>query len=75
MFDQCVALSIGLILERLVGRFAFAAVYVAAGVFASLVNLSANPLAAMVGNATSKQTFCIDNVACFIDQTGTSNGL
>jgi membrane associated rhomboid family serine protease len=41
--------QIGLILERLVGRFAFAAVYVAAGVFASLVNLSAYPLAVSVG--------------------------
>jgi membrane associated rhomboid family serine protease len=41
--------QIGFILERLVGRFAFAAVYVAAGVFASLVNLSANPLAVSVG--------------------------
>jgi hypothetical protein len=41
--------QIGLILERLLGRFAVAAVYVAAGVFASLVNLSAYPLAVSVG--------------------------
>jgi membrane associated rhomboid family serine protease len=41
--------QIALILERLVGRLAFAAVYVAAGVFASLVNLSADPLAVSVG--------------------------
>jgi membrane associated rhomboid family serine protease len=41
--------QIALILERLVGRVAFAAVYVAAGVFASLVSLSAYPLAVSVG--------------------------
>jgi membrane associated rhomboid family serine protease len=41
--------QIGLILERLVGRLAFAAVYVAAGVFASLVSLSAYPLSVSVG--------------------------
>jgi membrane associated rhomboid family serine protease len=41
--------QIGLILERLVGPFAFAAVYLAAGVFASLVDLSAYPLAVSVG--------------------------
>src|SRR5438309_4708292 len=37
--------SIGRILERLVGRWTFAAVYLAAGVFASLVNLSIYPMA------------------------------
>jgi rhomboid protease GluP len=42
-------LQIGLILERLVGRLAFAAVYITAGTFASLVNLSAHPLAVSVG--------------------------
>jgi hypothetical protein len=31
--------------------------------------VSTNPLAAMLGNATSKQRFCIDNVTHFIDQT------
>jgi membrane associated rhomboid family serine protease len=41
--------QISLILERLVGRLAFAAVYVAAGVFASLVSLSAYPLTVSVG--------------------------
>jgi membrane associated rhomboid family serine protease len=41
--------QIAIILERLVGRLAFAAVYVAAGVFASLVSLSAHPLAVSVG--------------------------
>jgi membrane associated rhomboid family serine protease len=40
---------IGLILERLVGRLTFGAVYVAAGVFASLVSLSIFPLAVSVG--------------------------
>jgi membrane associated rhomboid family serine protease len=41
--------QIALILERLVGRLAFAAVYVTAGVFASMVSLSAYPLAVSVG--------------------------
>ncbi len=35
--------------ERLVGQLAFAAVYLAAGTFASLVLVSAHPLAVMVG--------------------------
>lgn len=41
--------QLGLILERLVGHFALAVVYVAAGVFASLVNLSSYPVAVSVG--------------------------
>jgi hypothetical protein len=40
---------IGLILERLLGRLTFAAVYLAAGVFASLVSLSIFPMAVSVG--------------------------
>jgi len=43
--------QLGLILERLVGHLTFAAVYVAAGVFASLVSLSAAPVAVSVGAA------------------------
>ena len=42
-------IQIGLILERLVGRFAFAAVYMAGGLFASLVSLSASPGAISAG--------------------------
>jgi membrane associated rhomboid family serine protease len=41
--------SIGFILERLVGRLAFAAVYFAAGVLASLVSLSVYPMAVSAG--------------------------
>jgi membrane associated rhomboid family serine protease len=41
--------SIGFILERLVGPLAFAAVYVAAGVLACLVSLYVHPLAVSVG--------------------------
>jgi len=41
--------QLGLILERLVGHLTFAAVYVAAGIFASLVSLSVHPVAANVG--------------------------
>jgi rhomboid protease GluP len=39
----------GLMIERLVGHFAFAAIYIAAGTFASLVLVSAHPLVVMVG--------------------------
>jgi rhomboid protease GluP len=42
-------LQIGAILERLVGRAAFGAVYVATGVLASAVNLAMNPVAVSVG--------------------------
>lgn len=42
-------IQLGLILERLAGHLAFAAVYVVAGVFASLVSLSAYPVAVSVG--------------------------
>jgi rhomboid protease GluP len=39
----------GLMVERLVGQLTFAAVYLAAGTFASLVSVSAHPLAVTVG--------------------------
>jgi membrane associated rhomboid family serine protease len=42
-------LQLGLVLERLVGHFAFAGVYIAAGVLASLVSLSASSVAVTVG--------------------------
>jgi membrane associated rhomboid family serine protease len=41
--------SVGLILERLVGHFAFAVVYFAAGILASLVSLSTYPMAVSIG--------------------------
>ena len=41
--------QLGIMLERLVGHFAFAAVYLAAGVFASLVSLFVFPLTVSVG--------------------------
>ncbi len=41
--------QLGIMLERLVGHFAFAAVYLAAGVFASVVSLFAFPLEVSVG--------------------------
>jgi len=41
--------QLGLILERLVGPAAFAGVYVASGMFASLVSLSAHPVAVRGG--------------------------
>jgi rhomboid protease GluP len=39
----------GIMIERIVGHLAFAAVYIAAGTFASLVLVSAHPLIVMVG--------------------------
>jgi rhomboid protease GluP len=42
-------LQLGLLLERLVGRVALAAVYVSAGIFAGLVSLSASPVDVRVG--------------------------
>jgi membrane associated rhomboid family serine protease len=41
----------GLMLERLVGHFAFATVYLGAGMFASLAGLSADPMAVTIGSA------------------------
>ena len=41
--------QLGNILERLVGRLTFAAVYVAAGLFASLISLSDHPMAVAFG--------------------------
>ncbi len=41
--------QLGILLERLVGHVAFAALYLAAGVLASLVSLFASPLTVTVG--------------------------
>jgi membrane associated rhomboid family serine protease len=49
LVDLAVLIQLGVILERLVGRLTVAAVYVSAGVFAGLVNLSSHPLAVTVG--------------------------
>lgn len=42
-------MQLGLILERLVGPLAFAVMYVAVGLFSSVINLSASPMAVHVG--------------------------
>ena len=49
LVNVAVLIQIGAVLERLAGRLAFAGVYVAAGVFAGLVNLSSYPLAVTSG--------------------------
>jgi len=49
LVNVAVLIQIGVVLERLAGRLAFAGVYVAAGVFAGLVNLSSYPLAVTSG--------------------------
>jgi membrane associated rhomboid family serine protease len=41
--------QLGAVLERLVGRLAFAAVYVSAGAFAGLISLSSHPVSVSVG--------------------------
>ena len=46
--NLAVLTQLGAVLERLVGRLAFAGVYVAAGVFTGLVNLSSHPVAVTV---------------------------
>jgi membrane associated rhomboid family serine protease len=47
--DVAVLIQLGAVLERLVGRLAFIAVYISAGVFAGLVNLSSHPVGPSVG--------------------------
>lgn len=42
---------VGLMLERLVGHFAFATVYLGAGIFGGLASLSADPMAVTVGSS------------------------
>lgn len=44
LVDLAVLIQLGLILERLVGRLAVAAVYLSSGVFDGLVNLSSRPV-------------------------------
>src|SRR5216683_6644642 len=45
LVDVAVLIQLGAVLERLAGRLAFAGVYLSAGVFAGLVNLSSHPVA------------------------------
>jgi rhomboid protease GluP len=49
LVNAATLLQIGLILERLVGRLAFATVYITAGIFAGLMSLSAYPVAVSAG--------------------------
>jgi rhomboid protease GluP len=49
LVNVAVLIQLGGILERLAGRLTFTAVYLSAGVFAGLVNLSSHPLAVTVG--------------------------
>jgi rhomboid protease GluP len=48
LVDMAVLYQLGAILERLVGRVAFAAVFLASGIFTGLINLSAHPIAVTV---------------------------
>jgi membrane associated rhomboid family serine protease len=49
LINLATLVQLGLIVERLVGRLAFAAVYIAAAIFASLVHLAHYPLTVSVG--------------------------
>jgi membrane associated rhomboid family serine protease len=50
MLSIAIVLQLGAILERLIGRVAFGAVYVSAGVFAGLISLSSRPVAVSIGS-------------------------
>ena len=49
LVNVAVLIQLGAVLERLVGRLAFTAVYLSAGIFAGLVNLSSHPVGLSVG--------------------------
>jgi membrane associated rhomboid family serine protease len=49
LVNLAVQVQLGLVLERLVGRFTFAAVYLSAGIFATLTTLLASPMAVSAG--------------------------
>ena len=49
LIDMAILIQLGVMLERLVGRFTFTAVYLSAGVFAGLIGLSVYPVAVTVG--------------------------
>jgi rhomboid protease GluP len=51
VFMSAVLLHAGVVLERLVGRAAFAAVYFAAGIFTGLVNISSRPVVITVSGS------------------------
>jgi membrane associated rhomboid family serine protease len=53
IFDLVGLVQIAFVLERLVGRLAVASVYVAAGVFGSLVSLSEDPIAVYTGGSAA----------------------
>jgi membrane associated rhomboid family serine protease len=49
LVNVAILIQLGAVLERLLGRLTFAAVYVSAGAFAGLMNLSSHPVAVTVG--------------------------
>jgi membrane associated rhomboid family serine protease len=48
LVDLAILIQLGLILERLVGRLTIAAVYLSAGIFDGLINVSSHPVAVTV---------------------------
>jgi rhomboid protease GluP len=53
VMDLAGLVQVAFLLERLVGRLAVAAVYIAAGIFGSLVTLSADPVAVATGGSAA----------------------
>jgi membrane associated rhomboid family serine protease len=53
LIDTAVLIQLGATLERLVGRVTFTAVYLSAGAFAGLINLSAYPVNVTVGSSAT----------------------
>src|SRR5712692_7239726 len=53
LVNVVILMQLGAVIERLVGRPAVAAVYVSAGAFAGLINLSSHPVAVSVGASSA----------------------
>jgi rhomboid protease GluP len=53
LVNVAILIQLGAVIERLVGRLAFVAVYVSAGAFAGLINLSSHPVAVSVGGSAA----------------------
>jgi rhomboid protease GluP len=53
LVNVAILIQLGAVIERLVGRLGFVAVYVSAGTFAGLINLSSHPVAVSVGGSAA----------------------
>ena len=69
LIDVAVLIQLGVILERLVGRFTFTAVYLSAGAFAGLINLSAYPVAVTSARPAPSSASTVSLLASVVWQT------